>query len=291
MTTDATEINFNQYARNVHSQYGEDGIISEIISRIDATRPPGDRYCVEFGAWDGIYLSNTYNLVNSHGYHAVLIEADHKKYKALCENIPLASVIKIRELVGFEGEMTLDSILQRAELPIRFDVLSIDIDGNDYHILQSIKKYRPIIICIEYNPTIPNAVIYIQDRDFRVKRGASAAAIAALGSSMGYATVAATKTNLILLDRDYLGAVGLVREPTLQEVREDNETINYVFCGYDGAVLTSSPVGINWHGIAASDRVMQTLPAYLRTFPDDYGPMQRLLFRAFKIWHKLRSKA
>ena len=35
------------------------------------------------------------------------------------------------------------------------DLLSIDIDGNDYHIFESLKKLRPRLIICEYNPTIP----------------------------------------------------------------------------------------------------------------------------------------
>ena len=64
-------MNLSQYANNVTSQYGEDGIIAEIIKTI------GDdiaRYCVEFGAWDGNHLSNTWSLVNDHGWGVCYIE-------------------------------------------------------------------------------------------------------------------------------------------------------------------------------------------------------------------------
>jgi hypothetical protein len=46
--------NFNSFGRNVNSQYGEDGITEEILSRLNGSADFGDGYCVEFGAWDGV---------------------------------------------------------------------------------------------------------------------------------------------------------------------------------------------------------------------------------------------
>ncbi|MGB6797821.1 MAG: hypothetical protein WBE48_14975, partial [Xanthobacteraceae bacterium] len=43
--------------RNVYSQNGEDGVVEWVFSKIR----PRHRICVEFGAWDGRNLSNTFN--------------------------------------------------------------------------------------------------------------------------------------------------------------------------------------------------------------------------------------
>ncbi len=69
------ENNLKQFEKNVKSQFGEDGVIMEIFNRIGH----GNKFCVEFGAWDGEYLSNSYNLFNNNGWHALLIEADAEK--------------------------------------------------------------------------------------------------------------------------------------------------------------------------------------------------------------------
>ena len=145
---------------------------------------------------DGKYLSNTCHLITKRNFRAALIEADPERFKTLCNNFPQSSVTKINEFVTFEGATTLDALLSKTDAPIDFDFLSIDIDGNDYHILKSLQKYRPKLICIEFNPTIPNEVDYIQPRDFSVKRGAGAGSIASLASAMGYAVVASTQCNL-----------------------------------------------------------------------------------------------
>ena len=59
----------NEFAGNVTSQNGEDGLIAKALSLL----PDLTLWCVEFGAWDGKHLSNTYDLVDSKGYHVVLI--------------------------------------------------------------------------------------------------------------------------------------------------------------------------------------------------------------------------
>ena len=70
-----------KYSSNVYSQNGEDGVIKEIIKRLSLDKKDKN-WCVEFGAWDGIYLSNTFNLVKQ-GWEAVYIEGDQKRFKDL----------------------------------------------------------------------------------------------------------------------------------------------------------------------------------------------------------------
>lgn len=278
---------FNSFAKNIHSQYGEDGIIEEIVRRLDRNRPAGDRYCVDVGAWDGRFLSNTYRLIAEFGYRAVLIEGDHARFKALCDNFPQESVHKINSRVTWEGEASLDHLLSRTRLPIRFDVLSIDVDGMDYHILDSLRQYRPTLICVEFNPSIPNAVEYVQPRDAGVSRGSSIKALASLASDKGYAVVAATFCNLFLLDRASLGTVGMEREPALDDVRDDAQVRTYVFCGYDGTVLLSQPFTMPWHGLTLGEKDVQVLPAVLRRNAHDYNVVQRagaFALRRFRRW-------
>ena len=64
----------NNFSNQIYSQFGEDGILLEILSRLGDKNL--DKWCVEFGARDGISDSNTFNLIKNHNYKAVLIEGD-----------------------------------------------------------------------------------------------------------------------------------------------------------------------------------------------------------------------
>ena len=78
-----SDLNKNQYLLNfrsdIKSQFGEDGIIEKIFEII----PLSDRWCVEFGAWDGQHHSNSWNLINNKDYSGVLIEANPGKFAEL----------------------------------------------------------------------------------------------------------------------------------------------------------------------------------------------------------------
>ena len=154
-----------QYSRNEYSQHGEDGIIERLLELISQNSDL-DKWCVEFGAWDGVYLSNTCNLIKRADYNAVLIEGNAKKYEELCDNFPQVSVRKFNRFVSLAGKDSLDSILSETDIPSNFDFLSIDIDGCDYHIFDSLEHYIPKTICVEFNPTIPNSIEFVQDQIF-----------------------------------------------------------------------------------------------------------------------------
>jgi hypothetical protein len=88
------------FARNVVSQTGEDGILEKIFEVMGIALG----WCVEFGAWDGKHLSNTYNLIANHGWSGVLIEADKKKYQELQSTYCDAPhVVALNKLVSIGG--------------------------------------------------------------------------------------------------------------------------------------------------------------------------------------------
>jgi len=273
-----TNVPLRAFARNVHSQNGEDGIIEEILKRLSRTSPV-DNWCVEFGAWDGMHLSNTYNLINAKGYRAVLIEADKNKFRSLCQNIPRQDVYKVCQFVGLEGDATLDRILGATPIPADFDLLSIDIDGCDYFVFDSLQQYRPKIVCIEYNPTIPNEIEFVQPKDFKIKQGASAKALTLLAARKGYSLVAVTLTNLIFLREELHDLVAGPQKASLEALRDDTPYKTYVFIGYDGTVLSNRPqVAMPWHGFSPDLRAFQQLPRMLRKLPSDYNLLQKVLF-------------
>jgi hypothetical protein len=83
-----TNIFYKIYSKNIYSQNGEDGIIEELLKRLNITKG----WVCEFGAWDGILLSNTFNLVKN-GFDAVFIEGDVNKYNDLLHLFSLKTPI------------------------------------------------------------------------------------------------------------------------------------------------------------------------------------------------------
>lgn len=196
---------WNLNPRKHASQGGEDGIIEEICRRIEVERG----WFVEFGAWDGVRYSNTFALVQR-GWHGVYIEGDKEKAEELTRNmIEYPKVISLCRYVAAEREDRLDTILAETPVPRDFDVLSIDVDGNDYWIWKSVIDYRPKIVVIEYNPNFgpheSKTIPYDPGHrwDGTMFYGASAAALNKLAGDKGYTLVAHTrKLNLFFVRRD-----------------------------------------------------------------------------------------
>jgi len=143
---------FKSYNRNVYSQNGEDGILEEILNRLNIT----SGWVCEFGAWDGIHLSNTFNLVQR-GFNAVFIEGDPEKYTDLLATVNTnPNICPINAYVDHveESENSLDNLLKTTDIPVDFDVLSVDIDSYDYQVWKSLKTYNPKVVVIEINSAV-----------------------------------------------------------------------------------------------------------------------------------------
>lgn len=268
-----------EYKKNVWSQYGEDGIIQEVLRRLSlSTDTELNKWACEFGAWDGLHFSNTARLIKEDGYRAVLIEGESSRLADLTLNYPSSTVIKMCSFVTPNGPTALDSLLSSTDIPIDFDFLSIDIDGMDFYILKSLKKYSPKLICIEFNPTIPNVVSFIQDNNELVKQGSSAKSISELASEMGYITIAATRCNLFLLKKE-LSKIACPIPPSLDEINPGGLDVQYIFSGYDGSLLSNKDqIRLDWHGSFPISKI-QPIPRIIRKFSGDYNRSETLLLR------------
>ena len=96
-----TDLWLSKFAQNVTSQYGEDGIIEKVLGIIGVN----DKWCVEFGSWDGKACSNTYHLITNKSYSAVLIEGNPKRYKDLLKTFGDNNrVTTLNAFVGFDSK-------------------------------------------------------------------------------------------------------------------------------------------------------------------------------------------
>jgi hypothetical protein len=266
------------YASNTYSQAGEDGVIAKILALL----PERDRWCVEFGAWDGIYLSNVRRLIAEEGYSAILIEGDKKKFKSLKNNYAdNNNIATVNAFVGFNAEDGQDKILSSYSIPKNFDFLSIDVDGNDYHIWKAINEFRPKVVCIEYNPTIPSEVYFVQAPDPGINQGCSLLSLDELSRSKRYELVCVLRYNAFFVDQAYFAKFEISNnQPNV--MRKDLSAITWFFVGYDGTVHLAGSKRMPWHRLHIDDQKLQILPRFLRSYPANYSIFQKLLYRLLK---------
>jgi len=138
--------NLRNLEKCVYSQNGEDGILEEILSRIGTT----NRFFVEFGVQDGQQCC-TRNLLENEGWSGVWIECseDHvangrQRFRGLPINV-------VHQFLTAENIV---ATFQDAKVPSEFDVMVIDVDGNDYWMWNAVAEhYSPRVIVTEYNAT------------------------------------------------------------------------------------------------------------------------------------------
>ena len=188
--------------KNIYSQYGEDGIIEAIFERIGTK----NKWCLEVGASDGMLFSNTRQFVEK-GWNAILIESEKLAYERLVENCKdYPKAIPVCAEIGVN--CTLDSILKKYGAPKDLDLMVIDIDGQDYHVVNAMLEYEPRVLVVEFAPHAETEFIPSLGGEGQAGR----AAISRLGSSKGYRAQIETKVNIIMLHHKLFREVEPKRE-------------------------------------------------------------------------------
>jgi hypothetical protein len=185
-----------------HSQFGEDAIVEKIFEQI-GTR---NKYCFEVGAGDGISLSNSRHFILS-GWSAVLVESDGDKAKKLKKNYN--HMPRVRAVRAEVGEITIDDILGKIPgpwVPYELDLVSIDIDGQDYYVWSDMEKYSGRIVIVEFNcydktgeVMPPRGAPHLDGRPGNFENQAGENHMLALAESKGYQYIARTVCNLIFV--------------------------------------------------------------------------------------------
>lgn len=206
------------YGYKVYSQNDEDGIIQEIFNRIGVT----NKIFVEFGVQNGLESIGHYLLFQ--GWKGFWIEGSETYVEEI--HYRFHPVLASRQLKCKHAFITRDNInmlLREASLPMEIDLLSIDIDGNDYYIWSEIDVVRPRVVIIEYNGKFPPdcdwKMAYNENHiwDGSDWHGASLKALELLGRKLGYQLVGTniSGVNAFFVRKDL--AVGLFYEPATAE--------------------------------------------------------------------------
>lgn len=139
-------IDFDVLSKSLYAQGAEEAMLEQIFERI----APRHRFCVEFGASDGVRNSNTALLLRERGWRGLLIEGSDYRFAKLRDNY--AGSTQARIIQARVQPDNIERLFAEAGVPEDFDLLSLDIDGNDYWVWRSLERYRPQVVVIEYNP-------------------------------------------------------------------------------------------------------------------------------------------
>ncbi len=177
-----------KYASQVCSQNGEDGMIHEIFRRVQST----NRVFVEIGVGDGSENNTAFLL--SQGWTGFWIDGSD----AFLQNIEKRTDLQggcIKGLASFVTRENVASLFSQLSVPKEFDLLSLDIDQNTFYLWEGLEQFRPRVLVVEYNSTVPPdvnwKVAYAPDRtwDGTHNFGASLKAFEMLGRERGYSLV------------------------------------------------------------------------------------------------------
>lgn len=139
------------YGENVYSQNGEDGINKKLFEYLNIK----SGILLDIGAWDGFHFSNCANLwSNNKNFKSVLIESTNRLNKNYLES-KHENIECFNELVSTEN--SLEIILDKSKFKItnsNFVLASIDVDGPDLEVVESLGKYKPKILILESNGDI-----------------------------------------------------------------------------------------------------------------------------------------
>ena len=176
-----------EYALDVYSQNGENGIIAECIRRLGVVV---DGRCVEIGGNDGFYCSNTAPLLlDGVSFSGLFIEADPDLCQRCVENWKDSPNVRVHCAI-VDGENV------NAFVDDECDVFSTDTDGADYEIFKGLEA-KPKICIVEIDSSLPPG-----DEGFNEDGGASYRTMVELGVSKGYFLLCHTG-NLVLVRNDF----------------------------------------------------------------------------------------
>lgn len=196
----------------VFSQWGEDGIIQKLIRHLEIP----NKAFVEFGVED-FQESNCRFLLMHNNWRGLVIDGSAENVKRI-RSSPIAWRHHLNAICAFIDRDNINSLLAEGRLGEDIGILSLDIDGVDYWILDAIRDCSPRILIVEYNAVfgVERAITVPYDpRFYRTAKhysnlyfGASLAAFQHLVSKRGYSLVGTNSagTNAFFVRNDQLGA-------------------------------------------------------------------------------------
>jgi hypothetical protein len=197
----------------VFSQFGEDGIIQFLVQRV----PIENEVFVEFGV-ESYRESNTRFLLAHAAWRGLVIDGG-EAHKRFLEVSTLAWRTRIQAITAFIDRDNINGLIAGAGIAGDIGLLSVDLDGNDYWVLEAIDVVAPRIVVVEYNSlfgperavSVPYDPTFVRSEKHysQLYWGASLAAVTRLAERKGYALVAGNRAgvNAFFVRNDVLGDI------------------------------------------------------------------------------------
>ncbi|MDF2695727.1 MAG: hypothetical protein K0S65_4110 [Labilithrix sp.] len=180
----------------VFSQFDEDGVILFLL----AVAGDGPKRVLDLGAGDGVQASNCANLLLNLGFDGLLVDGD-AAYIARAERFyarhPDTKERPPTTKQAFLTRENVNDVVSASGLEGEIDLLSIDVDGNDYWLWEALECVRPRFVVVEAHPELGREhYVMPYQADFawssaplEGRYGASLRAFVLLGERLGYRAV------------------------------------------------------------------------------------------------------
>lgn len=178
---------------SIFSQFGEDGIIQKLIAAV----PIANRTFIEFGVEDFAESNCRFLMVNNN-WRGFVIDGS-ERWIATLRRHGWFWKSDLRTKCAFVTRENLNEVLQESGFDRDLGLLSIDVDGIDYWLLQAVTAYSPRILIVEYNSLFgaERAITVPYSENFSRREahysdlyfGASLGALTHAASQLGYALV------------------------------------------------------------------------------------------------------
>jgi hypothetical protein len=193
-------MDLNLFQKRVFSQWGQDGVLEQIFNIIGTT----NKYFVEFGSsGNDSGMGNTAYL-RRRGFNGLLMDGSERPYNNDINDK------KYDVKIEFIKASNINYLFEKYNVPLEFDFLSIDIDGQDFHVWNHLKNYLPRVVSIEMNYHIEpgkDKVMPLDDNWIwpgHEKSGSSITALKKLGNKKGYTLVATCMSDAIFVRNDLI---------------------------------------------------------------------------------------
>ncbi len=195
----------------VFSQFGDDGIIQYLVSKLDIP----NKTFVEFGV-ESYREANTRFLLVNNNWKGLVIDGDAKNIDFIKKDI-LSTFFQLYSKCAFITKDNINELISEMNFESDLGLLSVDIDGNDYWVWKAINVVKPIIVICEYNADFgtENAWTIPYEADFvygtkhpRNYWGVSLLSLCDLAEEKGYSFIGCNSqgNNAYFIRNDKLGA-------------------------------------------------------------------------------------